>query len=279
MTPGSLARRAARAARDRLGCDIAWRNGWRVFRAHDGSGEMIDPAGVVAARGRPDWLVGQLPRRAGAAPAAGRAVILLHGVGNAFGALGQLDASLRRRGAVVLRPSYDAVAGHFHEAADAMARVIGSLGGFARIDFVAFSMGGLVLRAALAHEAASVTRAAWGRAVLAAVPNRGSRVAAMILDRLPPAQARVARGLIEVEAARLPVPPIPFGLLMADGGRLLEPLFGGPNDTLVATAEMELEGAADRTTLPAIHAYLLRRADAIDRISCFLDMGRFLPDD
>jgi pimeloyl-ACP methyl ester carboxylesterase len=152
------------------------------------------------------------------------------------------------------------------------------------VHLVGHSLGGLVIYRAFELGLLAPNRFSgdFCRVVFLGSPVRGSQ-SARALMALGPAQ----RLLGHVGGPHLPqgVPPSwPFaaqlGIIAGTDprglGRLLGP-FAGPNDGTVAVAETQLEGATDSCELPLTHTGLCFSRVAAQRITAFLERGRFDP--
>lgn len=144
----------------------------------------------------------------------------------------------------------------------------------APIDVVTHSMGGLVIRAALAHGPPV------GRIVMLAPPNNGARMAQKVRkfvpvhllgwDPLAPLQPGATEHLPTGDAAEI-------GVLT--GGRGNEwgynPLLGHDNDGKVRIDEALLPGASDFRVMPAHHSFVMMRRPVLDQVVAFLRGGSF----
>ena len=150
--------------------------------------------------------------------------------------------------------------------------------GASRIDFVAHSLGAIVVRQYLADRPLPVP----GRAVLLGPPNQGSEV----VDRLGqtaafkaingPAGNQLGTDTNSVPRT-LPEPSIPFGVIA--GTRSINwinsSLIPGRDDGKVSVERTKLPGMADFTTVRCSHPFLMKNPRVIDLTLQFLRTGRF----
>ncbi len=151
--------------------------------------------------------------------------------------------------------------------------------GGARVDVITHSMGGLVLRAALAHSPPL------RRVVMLAPPNQGAQAAEKVRQILPIHRLGwdPLAPLLPGRPLHLPVPVdagVELGILVGGTGdeRGFSRLLEGDNDGKVRVAEARLAGAADFAVIPAGHSFVMARPWVLDQVLSFLDTGRFQPD-
>lgn len=253
--------------------DVAWRAGWRVQRhALTGHARLVDPQRLRRAWGGEAEMRRLLGQKTAGWQPSGRAVVLLHGLGRGH----RLFAGLRHvvGEGTAIELGYPSVLGAAELHAPALARLLGELAGFERLDLVAYSMGGLVARAMFLTP--EVARLPWGRAVLIATPNQGARLAALVHARLPPVLVRppVLRGFLDGAPGLLPLLPVPTGVIAGTGGVALERWFGGPNDGVLTVDEARLPGA-ELARVPLLHVDMPRRAEVRELAQRFLALGSF----
>lgn len=152
--------------------------GWRVLR----DDFRADAAGAVAADDQ--WQPAVLAGRPGAAAppeglAGGRVVVLVHGLHEPGSVWGELAPALARDGFRPIRYDYMHDEGIAVTAAE-FARAMGQLraAGVERVDVVAHSMGGLVVRDALTRPAhATLAMPRVDRFIMVGTPNHGAPLA------------------------------------------------------------------------------------------------------
>lgn len=165
-----------------------------------------------------------------------------------------------------------------------VAEVLSHLGGAERIDFVAQSMGNIVLRRFF-HECRRTGKPVdprFGRMVMLGPPNLGTQLGRKIVPldvtrRLFGPAARQLACHFEQLQETLDTPPIPFGIVAGGGssGRGRNPLIQGDDDGIVAVAETRLPGAADFRRVPAFHATIMDRPVVRQLTRQFLQHGYF----
>ncbi len=217
--------------------------------------------------------------RAGAAPAAGEAVVLLHGLARSDRAMRPLARRLAAEGFAVHALCYDSLR-RDPEAlvADLDALVSACCAEAERLHFVGHSLGAVLLRAYLAeHPLANL-----GRVVMLAPPNRGSELGDLV------ARSRLLRALFGPTAAQLGTGPesLPnrlrppsFEVGVLAGTRSWNPLgswlLPDQDDGTVSVASARLSGMRDFLALPVSHTFILRSALAASQAAHFLRHGRF----
>lgn len=216
-----------------------------------------------------------------------RVVLLLHGLGHWRDVMEPLAERLRRDGDYeTLLVSYASTRADLASHAEALARVVGALDEAREIDFVAHSLGNLVIRQYLADQ----TDAASGRRpdprirriVMLGPPNQGARLAEQLgdLPLFPQIVGPSGRQLAEdweAVSRRLATPACEFGILAGGRGdeRGLNPLLAGDDDLIVRVEETRLAGARDFRVLPCLHRLLPSDPKAIEATCKFLQHGWF----
>jgi hypothetical protein len=223
---------------------------------------------------------------ASAPPAAPRPVVLLHGLARTPRSLWPVARAAAARGRVVLAVGYpwrrapvEALAAHAAAAIGRAATAAG-LAPDAAFDVVTHSMGGIVLRAAVALGHLPAGRV--HRAVMLAPPSQGSELAERLRDlrlfgwALGPAARQLGTG---AESFPRSLPPLPFPCGVIAGRRSMVPgaerLFGGETDGRVSVARTRAPGMADFLVLDRGHALLMWAPDVLAATFAFLDEGRF----
>jgi len=225
------------------------------------------------------------------APLGPKVVIALHGLGNSRAAMSRLANYLRKDGDFeVLLVSYASTRADIETHAESLAKVVESLGEVREINFVAHSLGNLVLR----HYLADHTDEAHGkqpdprikRIVMLGPPNQGARLA-VLLKGLPlfpqvvgPSGQQLAEEWEEV-SRHLATPNCEFGILAGGRGddRGMNPWVPGDDDLIVRVEETQLLGARDYRILPSYHRQLLGDAKVHEYTQRFLRHGWFESDE
>ncbi len=257
--------------------------GWQV-RAHVIGGwcQLVDPAGAVRHFGDGAECAAELQRlRAdeGLRPESGHVVVLLHGMGRSPRLFATMEPALREAGYETIALAYPSltrdIAGHARH----LTAVLDGLEDVERVSFVTHSLGGIVLRQAVAGDADWRDRIALGRAVMLAPPNRGSALAAALEDwALFNAIGGPTAGQL-ADGSRFAAPPADFEIGVIAGGRGdrtgFNPALEGDNDGIVTVDETRLDAARDFLVVPAIHTFIADAPETIAATLSFLETGRF----
>jgi hypothetical protein len=152
------------------------------------------------------------------------------------------------------------------------------------LDFVTHSLGGILLRVAVAQGWVAAERIR--RVVMLGPPNGGSELVD-ILSSLPtvgalyrrltgPAGLELGTGATGVPAR---LPPVPFELGVIAGNRSANPLFSAllaePNDGKVRVERARVDGMRDFLVVPHWHPMLTLSRVVAEQTLHFLDYGRF----
>lgn len=189
---------------------------------------------------------------------------------------------LRRRGFATSIHRYFAARGWIEDHAERLERALErTTAGFTRpFHLVGHSMGGLVIRAALARRGG--TMPGLGRVVFLGTPHRG----ALLAERHAPRWwyrwlfgKRAGMQLRPGDAfyARTPPPSVCFGTIAGGRGRVPGRNRSIPedNDRIVEVSSTHLDGEADWRLLDADHHGMQYRRDVADAVARFLRTGRF----
>jgi hypothetical protein len=148
------------------------------------------------------------------------------------------------------------------------------------VDVVTHSMGGIVLRAAVA--AGILPAEAVRRVVMLAPPNHGSELADRLRDfriyRLATGPAGQQIGTNEESVPkRLPPPPFEVGIIA--GRRAANPVFarvmGSESDGKVTVGSAQLDGMRDLVVVDRAHTFIMWSPDVLAQTFTFLERGRF----
>jgi pimeloyl-ACP methyl ester carboxylesterase len=232
-------------------------------------------------------------------PMRGRAVILLHGLGGSRVFMNSLERYLREQGKLqVFSVSYPSTQGTVGEHARTLARLIDRLEGIEEIDFVAHSLGNIVIRHylqdvkehekdaggnprfAAAGTAAKTHRPRFRRMVMLGPPNHGSTLALLVSETKllqmvgGKSAAELGRDWDQLQG-KLAVPDFEFAIIAGGkkDGRGYNPLMPGDNDGLVAVEDARLVGARDWTVVPVLHFFLPHDPRVQQQVLCFLEHG------
>jgi pimeloyl-ACP methyl ester carboxylesterase len=226
------------------------------------------------------------------------AVVVLHGLGADGGLMASLCSYIERKGGyMAVNVEYPSMQDDIASHARSLHRVIDHLEGVKQIDFVAHSMGNIVIRhylGDLAKEAsgdpstdsaksAQKTLAMFHRFVMIGPPNHGSSLAATLgnnsLFRNLAGQAGQDIGRDwPNEEKRLVTPPFEFGIIAGGMNNDLgfNPLIPGDNDFTLSVQTTQLAGAADFIIVPVLHHIQPKDANIQKYTLSFLQRGYFV---
>jgi len=257
--------------------------GWRIQRnALTGHCRLLDDDNYRRAWGSYDacWQRFEKHRADGKIePVEGKVVILLHGLGGWRSLMNDTGEHLAEHvNYTPVNVSYASTRGSLDEHARSLAKVIAALDQAERIDFVAHSLGNLVVRRylALAAETPAGVDPRIQRMVMLAPPNQGASLARHFrdLDLYSTLLGPSGEQLLEDPAAiqtSLATPPFEFAILAGTGG--INPLIDSPNDFTVTVEETRLAGARDFHTLPLHHARFRDNEECLKCVARFLEKG------
>jgi pimeloyl-ACP methyl ester carboxylesterase len=196
----------------------------------------------------------------------------------------RLERALARRGYAVLNFGYPSRTGCIDCLAEDVARGIAAWHPERRLDFVAHSLGGILVRVAAAHGWLPADRI--GRVVMLGTPNGGSELADILpaLPALRPVYTALTgpAGLeLGTQSSAVParLPTVEFELGVIAGNRSINPIFstllGGPNDGMVRVDCTRAPGMRDFLVVPHSHPMLLLRRRVAEQTIHFLEHGGF----
>ena len=208
-------------------------------------------------------------------------VILLHGLCRTPRSMGKMGRALTEAGYTVRNVSYPSRTASVQQLADdAIGRAIGDCqqDGAAKIDFVAHSLGAILVCSYLArHSVPSL-----GHVVMLAPPNQGSEVTDKLggwsLYRWINGPAGIELGTRtnsvpnELGPANYPVGVIAGDLSINWINSLLIP---GRDDGKVSVERTKLAGMDDHIVIHAAHSFIMRNREAIRQTLQFLRTGVF----
>lgn len=216
------------------------------------------------------------------APRGRHAVLLIHGLGRSKDSLARLERALQDAGYEAVAISYPSTRRSLVEHGDQLDQLLNGLEDVDTVSFVTHSLGGLLLRQALARDSAWRTRIALGRAVMLAPPNQGAAIADAMQGFSPYhlVFGRAGRDVTSEVAAKLPSPPLPVGIIaggLGDGDGH-NPLLDGDDDGVVRVAETHLPDEADFLLVDSLHTFIMDAPEVIAAVQSFLRTGRFASD-
>jgi pimeloyl-ACP methyl ester carboxylesterase len=212
-------------------------------------------------------------------PPARQCAFVLHGFGRGPGSVRRLANRLSQAGYAVYNVDYPSMSEDFPRLVSRLAaRVAAEAPGCAEVNFVSYSMGGLLVRDYLANHAI----AQLGRVVMIGPPNHGSEIVDslgggwLFRKLLGPVAARLGTGPDSIPN-RLGPPDFPLGVIAGD--RVISPigwlLLPRPCDGTVSVASARLDGMADFLLVHRSHTFMIDSREIADQTIAFLRQGRF----
>lgn len=221
-------------------------------------------------------------------PMQGKGVLVLHGLAGMRMLAGDMAGYLRDNGEYqVFCLSYPSQFDDIGSHAQSLASVMEHLDGLEEINFVAHSMGNLVIRHYLADaEKAGKPDPRIRRIVMIGAPNNGSKLALRLGDNplvvagLGESGQQLGKRWLEL-APRLATPTCEFGVIAGGNGtpKGMLPVLEEDNDGLVSVASTRLPGARDFIVVPVMHYGQLHSAEVQRYTLHFLKSGCFIAED
>lgn len=185
-------------------------------------------------------------------------VLLVHGLGRTAVSLRSLKRCLRRAGHQPETFSYFAFAQPYQAIRDRLAAQLAAMRGGGPVALIGHSLGGLLLRDALA----AVPDLPVHRLIMLGTPNKPPRRARLAMRWLPWRMfARSCGELLATPAAfaAIPRPAVPYTLVAGTAGhRLLSAPFGEElHDGFVAVSETRIDDADEPVLLPLNHTFMM----------------------
>jgi pimeloyl-ACP methyl ester carboxylesterase len=230
----------------------------------------------------------EVRREKGLMPPRGKVVIALHGVLRSRGhTQGLCDYLEKEGGYTVVNFTYASSRGEMAEHAAALAGIVDQCKEAHEINFVAHSMGNLVVRNYLGDQTDPKTGKRPDprikRIVMLGPPNNGAELAVRFanLSLFQTVWGKSGRQLSEAWGdlqKRLATPACEFGIIAGGRGddKGFSPLIGGDDDFVVGVSETKLPGAADFLLVPKLHSVMLDDPQVRKATLSFLKNGYFL---
>ena len=191
----------------------------------------------------------------------GTLVVMLHGLYRSRHSLRRLERRVNDAGWDTMVPNYPSGHSTIAELGLWLNNLMAGVVGYDRVIFITYSLGGLVLRSALAQPAAWQACLPIAGIVQIGPPNRGAQMASLIRP-LPPGNrisGPAARELCDPIELPEPSPDIPVLVIAGgtNGRRGFNPLLTGDNDGVVRVAETRLDRDHDFQMVPTLHGLLI----------------------
>ena len=195
-----------------------------------------------------------------------------------------LQRALEARDYVVLNCGYRSRSGDISTLAADVADHVSRWEPGVRLDFVTHSLGGILLRAAVAY--GYLLRERVRRVVMLGPPNAGSEVvdafrSLPFLARVYAAVTGPVGAQLGTTAIGLPgqLPPVDFEMGVIAGNRSFNPIFsailGAENDGKVRVDRTRVEGMREHLVVPVWHPLLVSSPAVIHHVIHFLETGAF----
>lgn len=263
---------------------------WRIQRhAITGHCRLLDGSSIRHAWGNFEQCqaaLEEIKRRENLPPMQGKAVVLLHGLGRSRRSMAELAKYLEEQGGYqVFNVGYPSTRGTIADYARSLAKVVENLDGMEEINFVAHSLGNIVIRRYLGDQTDPATGGRPDprikRFVMLGPPNHGSIAATAMADNplfalvLGKPGQELGREWVWLEGS-LATPSCEFGVIA--GGRKnsqgFNPLLPGDDDGTVTVASARLDGAADFVLVPVLHSFLINDQRVQECTLRFLRTGK-----
>jgi triacylglycerol lipase len=208
-------------------------------------------------------------------------VVLLHGLGRTRWSLWPVAREAARRGYRVHNLGYPSRRAPIERLAESIGRRIHDIASDTGVvDVVTHSMGGIVLRAAVA--AGALPPELIHRVVMLAPPNHGSELADRLRDylvyRLATGPAGQQIGTSDDSLPRrLPPPPFEVGIIAGrrSGNPAFAHVLGAENDGKVTVEATRLDGMRDLVVVDRSHTFIMWAPDVLSKTFAFLETGQF----
>jgi hypothetical protein len=294
-TPGWMDFMNKTAGGKQFWADVCFFHDWRIqCNALTGHHRLLDGANRRHTWGTYDdcrAALDEIRRRDNLKPMQGKAVIILHGLFRTRSAMARLRTAIAEGGDYsVFCMGYPTTRGSVADHARSLDSAVRSLEGITDLNFVAHSLGNLVVR----HWLKDFTDAGtslpagqkFGRMVMLAPPNFQPQLATKLLRTqfatfvAGAAAEQMATGWEDLES-RLATPSFEFGVLAGGkgDGRGYNPLIPGDDDGVITVESTRLPGARDFRRLSVLHSFFMNDEKVHEMTARFLAHGHFESDD
>jgi hypothetical protein len=294
-TPGWMGFMNKTAGGKQFWADVCFFHDWRIQRhALSGHYRLLDGENRRHAWGSYETCrhaLDEIRLRDKLPPMQGKAVVILHGLFRTRSAMARLRAAIAEGGDYsVFCMGYPTTRGSVADHARSLDSAVRSLEGITEINFVAHSLGNLVVRHWLKDFAVAGTSLpagqTFGRMVMLAPPNFQPQLATKLLRTqfatfvAGAAAEQMATGWEDLES-RLTTPTFEFGVLAGGKGdnRGYNPLIPGDDDGVITVESTRLPGARDFRRLPVLHSFFMNDQKVHEMAARFLAHGYFESDD
>lgn len=262
--------------------DVALLAGWRIQEnSLTGHCRLLDGADIRRAWGDMDDCLTALAGARGEFALSfddPHLVLLLHGLGRNRQSLAELQGRLEGAGFQARTIAYASTRGSIQAHAGNLLRLLKSLDSIERISFVTHSLGGLVVRTALANQTDWPAGLKVDGLVMLAPPSNGAELADR-LQRFTP--FRLIGGpstdqLGHEAAGEIALPTVRHCIIAGGRGddEGYNPLIEGDDDGIVGVAEARLEDSDDLLVVKSLHTVIMDQAEAVEATIRFLKNGR-----
>jgi pimeloyl-ACP methyl ester carboxylesterase len=232
-------------------------------------------------------------------PMKGKAVIVLHGLFRSHNSMDSLCDYLADRGGYeVFNVTYPSTRDDVGEHARSLAHIIDNLDGIEEVNFVAHSMGNIVIRhylgdlrkleaeknqASTAPDAIRKKRPVFHRFVMLAPPNHEAQLATVFGDNIlfksvsGQSGQQLGRQWKELER-KLATPDFEFAIITGGKGneKGYNPFLSGDNDGTISVEIAKLPGARDFIVLPVLHSFIMSDPKVQELTLQFMQKGYFV---
>jgi hypothetical protein len=217
----------------------------------------------------------------------GKAIVVLHGLFRTRSCMSSLGDALSKSGGYkTFCMGYPTTRGSVESHARSLDNVVRSLEGISEINFIAHSLGNLVVRHWLSDLAAAERTLpkgqSFGRMVMLAPPNRQPKLATILVRGTVasfvagPAAEAMATGWEKLEP-KLATPHFEFGVLAGGkgDGKGYNPLLPGDDDGVITVESTRLRGARDFRLVPVLHSFFMNDKRVHEYAARFFEHGHF----